>query len=64
MIKYNEKLKAALLEEMQKVSITYRPTGQKWLWNTAEAYHKLMYDTLSLMVNFPESVSDEVNNEN
>ena len=41
---------------MQRVSQGYRPDGLHWLFPDAEKYHRLMYDTLSLMREFPMAI--------
>lgn len=61
MIEYNWDLKHELIVEMQGVSQQFRPDGLHWLWPEAERYHKLMYDVLSSMVNFPTAISEEIN---
>ena len=53
---WNETLKSELLKEMQRISKGYRPDGLHWMTNSAEKYHKLMYDTLSLMGEFPLAI--------
>lgn len=64
-IQYNEVLKKALLEEMQRVSQGYRLPNPPWEWATNESkeYHKSMYRVLELMVHCPISISAEVTDE-